>query len=477
MVETIISRFNDHEADTIEKHQSIVVDEEHVWWGWWKKQHEDPRLATLEALADDLPCDIYLLCRGDERAYTARCEVVDYHDEGERKPSPDPEKTPDYYDDSEHPAWFKLSSIEEMPFDQFRDRVGGVPKGDPSLFVLRESTDEIAGDQDFTDYEAVDAPGGTILHLSDLHFGEYHDYSLETTTQRDPCLLDVLTERIDELDANIGVVVVSGDLTSRGNSNYLIKAGNFIENLLDHLDLTTDHLVVVPGNHDIWTEEEETATRDFALEEPYREFLRSRLDTEEIRQLRKYRLPGDWEVIFAGLKSVRPREDNLMHLGYVGRDRSKPLLDVVEADTPDGSPVANRHLSFAVMHHHVLPTEQVARPGEHGEVSITLDAGRLIKEFKQADIDVVLHGHKHLPFIGSTDRMRLDASAGETLDNPMYVFGSGSAGVSSNRLPHELRNNTFSLYTPKDTHLRVRVMEFNHRIGPSVLVDTELPIE
>jgi hypothetical protein len=57
----------------------------------------------------------------------------------------------------------------------------------------------------------------------------------------------------------------------------------------------------------------------------------------------------------------------------------------------------------------------------------------------------------------------------------VYVLGSGSAGASSQRLPDEMRNNTFGIYEPVATSLRVRVEEFTPRSAPRAYLETELP--
>ena len=477
MPASIILRFTNHEADTIAKHRDLIDTEGHVWWGWWKKSHEKGRLDTFSELEAELPTNIYLLYRGINKVYSAHCVDIEYSNTGDRIPSPDITTTPDYYENSNQPAWFKLESIEHMDVDEFEDQMNGIPQGDPSLFVVQNSSENrIAEERKFSVGEMTDCQGDTILHISDLHFGAHHGYPYETeAVPRDPKLLDVLTEGIEECGVNIGVVVVSGDLTSRGDSDHLIKAANFIEELLDRLGLEKNHLVVVPGNHDIWIEDEETATRDYDHEEPYREFLRSRLNTDELRQLRSYNLSSNWKLSFCGLNSIRPREDRDMHLGYVGSDRSEPVLNAIADETPLRNNSESNHITFAVLHHHVLPTEQVMTPGERGEVSITLDAGQLIQQFKQAGVDIILHGHRHIPFVGSTDRL-LSEESSDGLDKPIYVFGSGSTGVSVEHLPDENRNNTFSLYTPQDATLRVQVLEFNSRYGPKEIIDTQIPL-
>lgn len=49
----------------------------------------------------------------------------------------------------------------------------------------------------------------------------------------------------------IGLVLVTGDLTVRAEDGEFAEAFRFIHALLGMLQLSTDHLIVIPGNHDI----------------------------------------------------------------------------------------------------------------------------------------------------------------------------------------------------------------------------------
>ena len=84
-----------------------------------------------------------------------------------------------------------------------------------------------------------------LLHLSDLHF------DAKTHTQTLLCwLLNDLQEgglNVKELD----YLVVSGDVTDRGNLEGFEKAHDFLSELTKAFALSAERCILVPGNHDV----------------------------------------------------------------------------------------------------------------------------------------------------------------------------------------------------------------------------------
>ena len=115
--ETVILRFRDlvtAEGETIKKHIAIIKDYGYVWWGWWKKGNEKTpvgEFAKLKVKAKTRPIDVFLIDSGQSLVYRAVCVDMELKEEG-KLPSPEKEKTPEYYQDQEYYAWFKLTKIE-----------------------------------------------------------------------------------------------------------------------------------------------------------------------------------------------------------------------------------------------------------------------------------------------------------------------------------------------------------------------------
>ena len=81
-----------------------------------------------------------------------------------------------------------------------------------------------------------------ILHISDLHYGK--DKSILA-------IIDKFLEDINKLQDNIDIVIFSGDLVQCGDTKLLNDATkNFIDPLLNKLNLTINDFFIVPGNHE-----------------------------------------------------------------------------------------------------------------------------------------------------------------------------------------------------------------------------------
>jgi 3',5'-cyclic AMP phosphodiesterase CpdA len=240
-------------------------------------------------------------------------------------------------------------------------------------------------------------------------------------------------------------------------------------------------MVLIPGNHDIEIAADEISprpTEEYKHERRFRDFLRSFYgeDIKEIESLRKYRTTNDWHVAVVGLNSVRLRTPETKEYGYVG-DRSAPSLQRLQeanADRGTHELARERMLNVVTLHHHLLPGELLTRPEKNRPVSMTLDSGQVVADCQRAGVHLVLHGHQHIPFLGSTSRARRRNGDWEGHDDKLFVIGSGSTGASRERLSDELRNNTFGIYRAQGTSLHIRVEQFTPRMEAYVYMETDV---
>jgi hypothetical protein len=235
--------------------------------------------------------------------------------------------------------------------------------------------------------------------------------------------------------------------------------------------------VIAPGNHDILVNDPEV-TQDFENEQHFRtqlfEFYGYRPDLERIHQ---FRGEDGVSYIIATLNSSRPRDQATMEFGYVGRDRSEPILhraaqirDCTEGPT---------WLSL-VLHHHILPAQQIEYAIPDRPVSLAIDAGELVGMASDLRFDAILHGHEHLPFVGKTSRVAEFGGYNRKqigVDHPVLVLAAGSTGAKVARLTDEMRLNSFSYYEVGEKALRVRYYQYTERIDPKLIPqwDFELP--
>jgi 3',5'-cyclic AMP phosphodiesterase CpdA len=182
----------------------------------------------------------------------------------------------------------------------------------------------------------------TIVQLSDLHCGT--QFFL-------PNLLERAIAEVNGLAPD--VVVVSGDLTTHGFKDEYALAKRYLDTV------ECESLVVIPGNHD---------SRNVG----YVHF--DELFGERNSVLR---LGG---VSIVAVDSTEPDLDN----GQIGRGRYR-WIEEQFAEPAD--------MRIFVLHHHLLPV-----PGTGRERNIVNDAGDALEALQRAGVDLVLCGHKHVPY-------------------------------------------------------------------------------
>lgn len=462
---SVVFRFSDFQVSTFEEHRRILdleqpLDQQGgVWWGWWKKQHEDFPADALRRLQRDLKTATVAVGLVNRAGVylSANCDRIAMRD-GQPMGSPNPKRTPAYYRNETHPLWLHLTDLKRLDSAEWSARFGDVPVGDDTFF------ENDPGELSIFEPDTAGIGRG-LLHISDLHFGG--DFAFASDGEfyyRDP-----LEKRIAAaLPCRPAGVVVSGDLTTRGDNDGLVSARRFLERLAELLDLPRDRFVIAPGNHDILVEDP-TVTRDFENEQHFRtqmfEFYGERSDLERIHQ---FRGEDGISYVIAALNSSRPRDRATMDYGYVGRDRSGPILKAAAElrDSVDGSTFL-----AVVLHHHILPGQQIeyAVPGR--PVSLAIDAGELVGIASDLGYDAILHGHEHVPFVGKTSRIAEFGGYSRRhlgVDHPILVLASGSTSARVERLTDEMRFNTFSYYEVGRSDLRVQLYQYTRKVDPQV---------
>ena len=210
----------------------------------------------------------------------------------------------------------------------------------------------------------------TIAHISDLHCGGPHFV---------PNLLERAISEVNDLQPDI--VICSGDLTSFGFKQEYAEAKRYLDML------RCGSVVVIPGNHD---------SRNVGY-----------VHFEELFGERNSVLHRDGVSVVA-IDSTEPDLDH----GQVGRGRYGWIEEQFAAPAD---------LRIFVLHHHLLPV-----PGTGRERNIVYGAGDLIECLQHAGVNLVLSGHKHVPYAWRLENM--------------FIVNAGT--VSSMRL----RGNTRQCY-------------------------------
>ena len=198
----------------------------------------------------------------------------------------------------------------------------------------------------------------TICQISDIHCGSAY------------FVPDLLERSILEInDYEPTAVVVSGDLTDAGYRQEFKEAAEYVARF------RCDNLMVIPGNHD---------SRNVG----YIHF--ERLFGE------RYSVIEFEEAVMVGVDSSEPDLND----GRVGREH----YDFIHESFAN---VGDR-LKIFVVHHHLIPI-----PGTGRERNIIFDAGDILELLADTGVDLVLSGHKHVPYAWKLENMFI-VNAGTT---------------------------------------------------------------
>jgi 3',5'-cyclic-AMP phosphodiesterase len=192
-----------------------------------------------------------------------------------------------------------------------------------------------------------------LAQISDIHCGE---------PSFDPDVMNGIVEHVNAMRPD--AVLVVGDLTAKGYEWEFAEAARWLEQF-------HPPTLVVPGNHDYRNVGYIHFQRLFG-----EGFHRHR---EAFDPIRAERLRASGFTV-VGVNSAQPDVNE----GNLGLERYPWIRE--QFDEPDDVKI------FAI-HHHL-----VSIPGTGRERNIITDAGDVLAELTRLDIDVVVSGHKHVPF-------------------------------------------------------------------------------
>lgn len=282
----------------------------------------------------------------------------------------------------------------------------------------------------------------TILHLSDLHCGPKSrfaptKYDLDFPGHDVPDLHTTLLRDIERLDVSPDVVAISGDLTHSGTIEQFSWARDSIESLVEALDVPSDNVIVVPGNHDIkWMNDKDKLLPAHDAMSAYRSFYELLYgDKPSVESIAfKVALIEDKNIVLVGLNSCLIEDRKTAGIGYIGHAQLNRALGELQKLT------AGREdcVKVAVLHHHLLPVEPIKHLPSRGEsFSLVVDASSTIRRLYQEGFSAVFHGHQHQPYCLDV-RLHLK---GVDRQSSMAVIGAGSLGASREDLGTIARNH------------------------------------
>jgi 3',5'-cyclic AMP phosphodiesterase CpdA len=264
----------------------------------------------------------------------------------------------------------------------------------------------------------------TICQISDIHCGS--PYFI-------PDLLERSILEINDLEPT--AVVVSGDLTNAGYREEFETSAEYVRRF------RCENVMVIPGNHD---------SRNVG----YVHF--ERLFGE------RYSCIDFENAVMVGIDSSEPDLND----GRVGREHYEFIRESFAG--------ADERLRIFVIHHHLIPI-----PGTGRERNIIFDAGDVLELLNDLGVDLVLSGHKHVPY-----SWRLE---------DMFIVNAGTASTT------RLRGNTrpcYNIIEIEDGRVRVfrkypfkvrelivdfdsvnrEYLRYEERIDSELGIDPEIPV-
>ena len=187
-------------------------------------------------------------------------------------------------------------------------------------------------------------------------------------------------------------LVVTGDLTFSGEPREFERAADLLRPFADAKKLT-----VVPGNHDVWTEESvETARFLRAIGPDGRGMRKAAPSYPQVVAL------GD-EAVLLALDSARYGDDPFETPGRLGSDQLRSARELTREHSKQG-----RAVLLAFHHHVVLPPERMPSDAKLAHMPLA-DADQIVRLVAELPVAAVLHGHRHTAF-----RVDLPGAAGAT---------------------------------------------------------------
>lgn len=467
----LILRFRDtNNLDTISEHQKIIDKYGYTWWGWWKKDSEPDRFKLLNEIEDNLENNrFFLFDRSSERFYIISVAKI-YFKVNEKLPTPESEKTPKYYNNENLGLWLKLEKFQSISLDEFLAIFSLIPSFDYTFFTNQDINQE-KGELKAINIR-IKLKSDYILHLSDIHFGDDYGFPASSSPNKRP-LLNIISDYVkNDLKKKVGLLIVSGDITSRGDGNVLLNQGlTFLNELCNALDIEKEAVIIIPGNHDIPLQN--ANFKDYNHENTFRIFMEQFYGVKkEPFGLDFYEFPCGKRVDILRINSVKLRKKEESNYGYVDWFHYKNLI---AAHNLDGD------IKFAVIHHHLvsMPIEESLDPNYvYASISVTIDSGRVIEGLQKNGFDFVINGHQHIP--GITKITRGIINNANLIDinerKQLTILSAGSAGVKDERFSEEMKYNSFSIYLMKDNSLDIEVLYYNPTIEPKRYYFSEVTV-
>jgi 3',5'-cyclic AMP phosphodiesterase CpdA len=488
---SIILRFRDLSnpagTTTIGEHKRIITDKGYVWWGWWHKQGETVPESSfrriLEEIAQTGSYKVFLFDTGKYKLHQARIASIAWDVRLTSIAAPERTATPNYYGDAHYLAWFKLENIDDpdLPetelqnwsyvrvdeffdtkksaFNDFYDKrlasFAELRNQDRTIWFIRptRATDKVheihihdrtrLAPSNFSE-QVVQLHTPNLLWVSDPHFSkDQHDFPRRPQVSRTNLSETIRRDMEHTGRKNIGGLLISGDLTWQGARDEYEWATEFINDVKSWARLTANQVLVCPGNHDLafsktpWSKgapATETGEASIAEYKRFYEQLYEVKPTDDLSCGRRFWIPDGMIVDIVSLNSsvLQQVAGAFQGQGFIGAPQ---LIEAAKAMMWSGDRSRTKGFRLCMLHHHVVPIIHRQHPEIGVAASVVHDAAALIRWLVENEVDLVLHGHMHLPSLVKESRA-LDYPKQEKW-HEIAVAALGSSGVVIDHRPNQ----------------------------------------
>ena len=211
-----------------------------------------------------------------------------------------------------------------------------------------------------------------IVQLSDIHVG----------AQFREAIFDQVIEEVNSLEPD--AVIITGDLTNEGLKEQYEKCKTLISKI------NVDRIIAISGNHDY----RNTGYLHFKKYFPF----------QTINELSD-------DVVLITIGTARPDRDE----GEVGHRQTLWLERTMKK--------YKERIKILAMHHHLIGI-----PDTGSDRLTIIDAGDVLRATLDSDVDLVLCGHKHRPWLWDFNKL-LIANAGSVSSERVRGFFENSYNI------------------------------------------------
>ncbi|MDX2152582.1 MAG: metallophosphoesterase [Bryobacteraceae bacterium] len=293
-----------------------------------------------------------------------------------------------------------------------------------------------------------------VVHLTDLHFGPDHRFAPPRTVMGEPgpragfpTLLTKLAEDLQEPKVEDLIFCITGDFTTTAIFDEYDDAEKFVTGLADTevcgARRGMKNVFMVPGNHDV----NYTSPKVGERWERYTGFYNRLYGTthrhdQPLGMVQLHDRTADLGALVLTLNSCVYVEKGKKseQQGMVDYEQLGTVEKLLKAVPPDG---LRNSIRIALIHHHPVLIPALAEPSRSYDA--VENAGLLLSLLRQYGFQLVLHGHKHSPFVFTED----SSSAWSDTPQPIVIAAGGSAGSTGLPTNYSRNSNCYNRITVK----------------------------